>query len=52
VIVKVAGRKVQQPKDIRNIISEMDKRSGDILKLKIYRDGKYKTVKLKLGAFD
>jgi len=52
VIVKVAGRKVQQPRDIRNIISEMDKRSGDILKLKIYRDGKYKTVKLKLGAFD
>ncbi|MBL7013353.1 MAG: trypsin-like peptidase domain-containing protein [Candidatus Marinimicrobia bacterium] len=52
VIVKVGGQKVHHPSDIRDIITEKDKRSGDSLKLRIYRDGKHKTIKLKLGAID
>ncbi len=52
VITKVAGRLIQDSRDIRNIISELDKRSGDILKLKVFREGKYKTIKLRLGAIE
>ena len=50
VIVKVGRERVHEPRDIRNVIIELDLRPGDMLTLRIYREGKYKTIKLKLGA--
>ena len=52
IIVTAAGQKVNSPSDIRNIIAEKDLRSGDILKLKIYRDDGYIKLKLKLGSYN
>ena len=49
VILTADGELVNQPNDIRSVILENDLRSGDKINLKIYRDGEYKIVKLKLG---
>ena len=51
VILSVNNQDVNKPSDIRTIILENDLRSGDNIKLKVYRNGKYKTVRLKLGKF-
>ena len=51
VILSVNNQDVSKPSDIRTIILENDLRSGDNIKLKVYRNGKYKNVKLKLGKF-
>ena len=42
VIISVNNTKVYMPSDIRKVILENDLRSGDILSLKIYRNGKKK----------
>ena len=52
IIVSASGIKVNSASDIRKVISERDLRSGDIPILKIYRHGKYKHLKLKLGSQD
>ena len=52
IIVSASGIKVNSASDIRKVIAERDLRSGDILILKIYRHGKYKHLKLKLGSQD
>ena len=51
VILSVNNQEVSKPSDIRTIILENDLRSGDNIKLKVYRNSKYKNVKLKLGKF-
>ena len=51
VIMSVSGEQVTKPGDIRNIILEKDLRSGDNLKLKIFREGRYKTIKMTLGKY-
>ena len=51
IIVTAANKKVNSPSDIRDIITEKDLRSGDKLKFKIYRDGDYLNVKLRLGSY-
>ena len=52
IIVSASGIRVNSASDIRKVIAERDLRSGDILKLKIYRDGRYKHLRLKLGSQD
>jgi serine protease Do len=49
VILTADGELVTKPSDIRSVILENDLRSGDKITLKIFRNGKYKKVKLKLG---
>ncbi len=49
VILSVNEIPVNRPSEIRKIISENDLRPSDILNLKIFRDGKYKNLKLILG---
>tara|TARA_A100001037_G_C15140959_1_gene633686 strand:+ start:2232 stop:3308 length:1077 start_codon:yes stop_codon:yes gene_type:complete len=49
VILTVNEQTVNRPSQIRNIISEYDLRPGDKLLLKIYREGEYKIIKMKLG---
>ena len=49
VILTVNNEAVNRPIEIRTIISEYDLRPGDKLSLKIFRDGKYKQVKMRLG---
>ena len=49
VIILAHGENVNKPSDIRSVILENDLRSGDRIKLKIFRNGHYKNVKLKLG---
>ena len=49
VILTVNEQTVNRPSQIRKIISEYDLRPGDKLWLKIYREGKYKIIKMKLG---
>jgi serine protease Do len=49
VILTAHGELVTKPSDIRSVILENDLRSGDKITLKIFRNGKYKKVKLKLG---
>ena len=51
IIVTAANKKVNSPSDIRDIIAEKDLRSGDKIKFKIFRDGGYLNVKLKLGSY-
>ena len=51
IIVTAAGNKVNSPSDIRDIIAEKDLRSGDRIKLKIYRDNAYLNIRLKLGSY-
>ena len=48
VILTVNSDPVNRPSEIRTIISENDLRPGDKLSLKIFRDGTYKTINLKL----
>jgi S1-C subfamily serine protease len=49
VIVSVNSIKVNSASDIFDVIRTGDLRSGDKLKLRIYRDGKYRNVTLKLA---
>jgi serine protease Do len=51
IIVTAANKKVNSPSNIRDIIAEKDLRSGDRIILKIYRDGSYKNIKLRLGTY-
>lgn len=49
VILTVNDEAVNRPSEIRTIISDYDLRPGDKLSLKIFREGKYKNIKMKLG---
>ena len=49
--VTTANKKVNSPSDIRDIITEKDLRSGDRIAFKIYRDGVYLNIKLRLGTY-
>ena len=51
IIVTTANKKVNSPSDIREIIMEKDLRSGDRIAFKIYRDGVYLNIKLRLGTY-
>jgi len=51
VIISANGEKVYMPSDIRKVILENDLRSGDILSLMIYRDGKKRKVEMRLGKY-
>ena len=51
IIVTTANKNVNSPSDIRDIITEKDLRSGDRIAFKIYRDGVYLNIKLKLGTY-
>ena len=51
IIVTTANKKVNSPSDIRDIITEKDLRSGDRIAFKIYRDGVYLNIKLRLGTY-
>ena len=51
VILTVNGQEVNKTSDIRTIILENDLRSGDKVDLRIFRNGKYKKVKMTLGKF-
>ena len=50
-VIKVNNEKIDKPSDIRRIILENDLRSGDKINMKIYRDGRLKHTKMKLGKF-
>tara|TARA_B110000444_G_C18785547_1_gene569771 strand:+ start:47 stop:1078 length:1032 start_codon:yes stop_codon:yes gene_type:complete len=52
IIVNVESLEVSLPADIRSIIIEKDLRSGDLIKLKIYRNDKYRKIKMKLGSYN
>ena len=52
IIVTAAGQKVNSPSDIRDIIAEKDLRSGDTIKLRVFRDDGYFKIKLKLGSYN
>ena len=52
VIVSVAGERVNNANDIKDIISNNDLRPGDQLKLRIFIDGKYQNVTLILGIYE
>ncbi len=49
IIVSVHGTRVNSATDIIDVIRTNDLRSGDKLRLRIYRDGKYQNVILKLA---
>jgi serine protease Do len=51
VILTANGEPVNKPSDIRTVILDNDLRSGDKVTLRIYRDGEYKKVKMKLGKY-
>ena len=51
IIITAAGNKVNSPSDIRDIIAEKDLRSGDRIKLKIFRENVYLNIRLKLGSY-
>jgi len=51
IIIKANGSTIFKPSDIRNLILEQDLRSGDKIKLKIFRDQKYKSKIIKLGKY-
>ena len=50
-IIRVNDESIDKPSDIRKIILENDLRSGDILRMKIYRESNIKFIKMKLGKF-
>ena len=52
IIVSAGGDNVNSASDIRNIIAERDLRPGDTLNLKIYRNGNYRNILLKIGSQD
>lgn len=51
IILTFNGVGVNKPSDIRKVLYENDIRAGDQVKLKIYRNKKYKNVKMKLEKF-
>ena len=51
VILSVNNKDVNRPTDIREIILENDFRAGDIITLRVFRDGNYKNKKMKLDKF-
>ena len=51
-IIKVNNENIDKPSDIRKIILENDLRSGDTLKMKIYREGNLRFIRMKLGKFN
>jgi len=51
VIISANGRKVYDEEDIRGVILENNLRAGDILNLRIYRNGKKRKVQLRLGKY-
>ena len=51
VIITVNKQKVNRPSDIRKVILENDLRSGDILSLEIYRNGKKRKINIRLGKY-
>jgi serine protease Do len=51
VILTANGEPVNLPNDIRSVILDNDLRSGDKIILKIFRDGDYKKIKMKLGKY-
>ena len=51
IILTVNGEPVNKPSDIRSVIIDNDLRSGDKVTLKIFRDGNYKKVKMRLGKY-
>jgi serine protease Do len=51
VILTVNREPVNKPSDIRSVIIDNDLRSGDKVTLKIFRDGNYKKVKMRLGKY-
>ena len=42
---------IDKPTDIDRVISENDIRAGSIVKLKIYRNGNYKIIKMKTAKY-
>ena len=52
IILTFNGIDVNEPRDIRRLIYENDIRAGDVVKLKIFRNGKYKKIKMKLAKFE
>ena len=52
IILTFNGVDVNEPRDIRRLIYENDIRAGDVVKLKIFRNGKYKKTKMKLTKFE
>ncbi len=50
IIVSVNNVRVNSASDIFDVIRTSDLRAGDKLRLRIYRDGKYRNVTLKLAA--
>lgn len=52
IILTFNGIDVNEPRDIRRLIYENDIRAGDVVKLKIFRNGKYKKTKMKLTKFE
>ena len=52
IILTFNGVDVNEPRDIRRLIYENDIRAGDVVKLKIFRNGKYKKIKMKLAKFE
>ena len=51
IILSFNGIEVNKPTDIDRVISENDIRAGDILKLKIFRNGNYKMIKMKTAKY-
>lgn len=51
VILTFNGVDVNKPSDIRRLLYENDIRAGDLVLLKIFRNGKYKKIKMKLAKF-
>ncbi len=49
VIASANGTRVNSASDIKDVISNDDLRSGDKLQLRIFRDGNYRNIDLKLG---
>jgi serine protease Do len=52
IILTFNGVDVNEPRDIRRLIYENDIRAGDVVKLKIFRNGKYKKTNMKLAKFE
>ena len=48
IILTFNGIDVNKPSDIRRVLYENDIRAGDQVKLKIFRNKKYKSIKMRL----
>jgi len=51
IILSFNGIEVNKPTDIDRVISENDIRAGSIVKLKIFRNGNYKIIKMKTAKY-